>query len=296
MNTIGLCSNPAAGLVSDPSVIWPAAAAGFRPTSGRRDRAADRPRRPGKRSAADWARRRRARPSSASRILGTASGSGRAESWFFPAGTSLVPGAPRAQVDRRNCPHAPDRLTRGASHTQIRFSVMLRGWRRGGILQRLRAAGARSGRDRGPVHQAAAARPGPAIRSQEQTASPGRSDAPAAAGDATDGAVFRVRRSLGLRPSAARSSFSVSASAGTRIHRLFWQVQGPFRPPAFRISAVPPDSVEMHGRRLQIGGTKLVQCLPTNRLSKIELSLRRSSHGSAARSSMVSSSFFGGDR
>lgn len=58
---------------------------------------------------------------------GTASGSGRAESWFFPARTSLVPGAPRAQVDRRNCPHASDRLTRSASHTEIRFSVVLRG-------------------------------------------------------------------------------------------------------------------------------------------------------------------------
>ncbi|MCK1541860.1 hypothetical protein IVB12_07675 [Bradyrhizobium sp. 179] len=52
---------------------------------------------------------------------------------------------------------------------------------------------------------------------------------------------------------------------------------------------MPLDSVEMRGRQLQIGGTELVQCLPANRLSKIELSLRRSSHGSAARSSMVSS-------
>lgn len=127
VSAIGLRSNPAPRLEFDSNVIWPAAAAGFRPTSGRRDRAADRPRRPGKRSAADRARRRRARPSSASRALGTASGSGSAESWFFPAGTSLVPGAPRAQVDRRYYPHAPDRLTRSASHTEIRFSVMLRG-------------------------------------------------------------------------------------------------------------------------------------------------------------------------
>jgi hypothetical protein len=91
-------------------------------------------------------------------------------------------------------------LTRSASHTEIRFSVMLRGWCRGRILQGLCAAGARSGRERGPVHQAAATRPSPAIRSQEQTGSPGRSAPPAAARDATDGAVFRVRRSLGLRP------------------------------------------------------------------------------------------------
>jgi hypothetical protein len=205
VSTIGLCSNPAAGLDFDSNVIWPAAA-GFPPISGRRDRAADRPRRPGRRSAAGRARRLRARSSSASRTLGTASGSGRAESWFFPAGTSLVPGAPRAQVDRQNCPHAPDRLTRSASHSEIRFSVMLRGWRRGRILQELRPAGARSGRERGPVHQAAATRPGPTIRPQEQTGSPGRSNPPAPARDATDGAVFGVRRSLRPRPSAARSS------------------------------------------------------------------------------------------
>lgn len=41
------------------TVIWPAVAAGFPPTSRRRDRAADRPRIPGRRSAAGRARRRR---------------------------------------------------------------------------------------------------------------------------------------------------------------------------------------------------------------------------------------------
>jgi hypothetical protein len=219
VSTIGLCSNPAAGLDFDSNVIWPAAAAGFPPTSGRRDRAADRPRRPGKRSAA-----RLGATSSGTAVigfphLGTASGSGSAESWFFPAGTSLVPGAPRAQVDRRNCPHAPDRLTRSASHTEIRFSVMLRGWRRGRILQGLRAAGARSGGERGSVHQAAATRPSPAIRSQEQTGSPGRSDPPAAACDATDGAVFRLRRSLrivGARPGRRFSMFSSTGPGAGR--------------------------------------------------------------------------------
>ena len=74
VSTIGLCSNPAARLDFNSNVIWPALAAGFPPTSGRRDRAADRPRRPGRRSAAGRARRRLARPSSAYRTSGKASG------------------------------------------------------------------------------------------------------------------------------------------------------------------------------------------------------------------------------
>jgi hypothetical protein len=164
---------------------------------------------------------------------------------------------------------------------------MLRGWRRGRVLQRLRAAGARSGRERGPVHEAAAARPSPAIRSQEQTGSPGRSNAPATACNATDGAIFRVRRSLRFRALPGRQFRCLH-----RLGRIFTTVlagPGAISAAAFRISAVALDSVERRGRRLQIGGTKLVQCLPANRLSEIELSLRRSSHGSAARSSMVSS-------
>lgn len=76
--------------------------------------------------------------------------------------------------------------------------MKLRGWRRGRFLQRLRAAGARFGRECGPVHQAAAARPGPTIRLEEQTRIRRRSVYPAPACDAADRAVFRLRRSLRL--------------------------------------------------------------------------------------------------
>lgn len=79
---------------------------------------------------------------------------------------------------------------------KLSLSVKLRGWRRGRFLQRLRAAGARFGRKCGPVHQAAAARPGSKIRLEEQTGIRRRSVYPAPASDATDGAVFWVRRSL----------------------------------------------------------------------------------------------------
>lgn len=74
VSTIGLCSNLAAGLDFNSNVIWPAVAAGLPPTSGQRDRARDRPRKPGRRSASGRTRRRRARPSSAYRTSGTAFG------------------------------------------------------------------------------------------------------------------------------------------------------------------------------------------------------------------------------
>ncbi|BAC53280.1 blr8015 [Bradyrhizobium diazoefficiens USDA 110] len=93
-------------------------------------------------------------------------------------------------------PTASDHLTRRQARVEIRLSVMLRGWRRGRVLQELRAAGARSGRERGSVHQATAARPGSAIRSQEQTRNLGRKVDPATAGDASDGAVLRLWRGL----------------------------------------------------------------------------------------------------
>jgi hypothetical protein len=76
---------------------------------------------------------------------------------------------------------------------------MLRGWRRGRILQELRAAGARSSRERGPIHQAAAPRPGPAIRPQEQTRITRRTIHTAPARNATDRAVLRLRRGLTKR-------------------------------------------------------------------------------------------------
>ncbi|RXH10647.1 hypothetical protein EAS54_31530 [Bradyrhizobium guangzhouense] len=87
-------------------------------------------------------------------------------------------------------PTASDLLTRRPPRVEIRLSVMLRGWRRGRVLQELRAAGARSGRERGSIHQATAARPGPAIRSQEQTRKPGRKVDPATAGDTSDRIVL----------------------------------------------------------------------------------------------------------
>jgi hypothetical protein len=300
VSTIGLGSNPAAGLDFDANVICPAAAGGFPPTSGRRDRAADRPRRRGKRSAAGPVRRRRAQPSSASRTLGTASGSGSAESWFFPAGTSLVPGAPRAQVDRRNCPHAPDRLTRSASHSEIRFSVMLRGvasWK----------------------NFTGASRSGRAIWPRTRTRSPSggywtwpsdtisRADREPRAVGPSRRRARRHRRRCFPGPANPKTQSERGPAAGFRyLHRAgrvltpVLASPGAISAAAFRISATRLLCRSTASRCVVDDGksaaTKLVQWLIANRLSKIKLSLRRSSHGSATRSSMVSCRVFGGDR
>ena len=78
--------------------IWPAAAGGYPPTSGRRGRAADRPRRQGKHSAAAHRHRRREWPSLPFRTTGTACGSNLAQPSILPTERSSVSCGPRTQA------------------------------------------------------------------------------------------------------------------------------------------------------------------------------------------------------
>ena len=129
-----------------PGTISPAAAAGRPPTSGRRGRAADRRRNRSRRSALRLWRPRRARASSPARSVGKASGLDAAATFGFPASISVVPlpGGHKRSLD-----------VSLIDHRRSAFGDVV-GWRHGRVLQRLRAAGARSGGEGRPVHQAAA--------------------------------------------------------------------------------------------------------------------------------------------
>lgn len=130
-------------------------------------------------------------------LMGTACGSNLALPSIFPAERSLVSCAPRTQaVSAEIRPDASRSLDAQRIKIEIKPSVKLRGWRRGRFLHGLRAAGARFSREGGPVHQAAATRPGPTIRPEEQARIRRWSVHPAPACDAANGPVFRVRRSL----------------------------------------------------------------------------------------------------
>jgi hypothetical protein len=119
---------------------------------------------------------------------------------------------------------------------------MLRGWRRGRILQELRAAGARSSRERGPIHQAAAPRPGPAIRPKEQTRITGRTIHSAPARNATDRAVLQLRRGLTKRSQCR----SWAASLPHRERAVSLCSAAPLRLLPSHRTTVPPVSRRRH--------------------------------------------------
>lgn len=170
----------------------------YPPTCGQRDRAAGRPRRECRRSAAAPAQRRRARPSSACRTSGTSSDSNRALPLVSPAADRLGRRAGASaswKVVQRKRRAACD-LTCAVAVLKLAFRLLLgvASWKSSTEASRNRA---RSGRAGAPAYEEAAAGAGAAVRRQEQATGFGRRAAPAAD---PHGVAFldllRIRRGL----------------------------------------------------------------------------------------------------